>query len=111
MISFFIMSNEQTHPLHATDKKIIDSLISKDIPEDFDLINLARLINLAKLIKSKSSGISLDISESIIFLSVACRGWVCSLLIIKKEIIYKTSSHIRKWNIILIIWEFLNEES
>ena len=39
------MSNEQTHPLHSTDKKIIDSLISKDIPEDFDLINLARLIN------------------------------------------------------------------
>ena len=39
------MSNEQTHPLHATDKKIIDSIISKDIPEDFDLINLARLIN------------------------------------------------------------------
>ena len=32
------------------------------------------LINLAKLIRSKSSGISLDISESIIFLSVACRG-------------------------------------
>ena len=45
MIWFFIMSNEQTHPLHATDKKIIDSLITKDIPEDFDLINLARLIN------------------------------------------------------------------
>ena len=45
MISFFIMSNEQTHPLHATDKKIIDSLKSKEIPEDFDLINLARLIN------------------------------------------------------------------
>ena len=45
MISFFIMSNEQTHPLHATDKKIIDSLISREIPEDFDLINLARLIN------------------------------------------------------------------
>ena len=39
------MSNEQTHPLHAIDKKIIDSLISKEIPEDFDLINLARLIN------------------------------------------------------------------
>ena len=39
------MSNEQTHPLHATDKKIIDSLISKEIPEDFDLINLGRLIN------------------------------------------------------------------
>ena len=39
------MSNVQTHPLHATDKKIIDSLITKDAPEDFDLINLARLIN------------------------------------------------------------------
>ena len=39
------MSNEQIHPLHATDKKIIDSLITKHIPEDFDLINLARLIN------------------------------------------------------------------
>ena len=45
MIWFFIMSNEQTHPLHSTDKNIIDSLISKDSPEDFDLINLARLIN------------------------------------------------------------------
>jgi len=45
MISFSIMSNAQTHPLHATDKKIIDSLISKEIPEDIDLINLARLIN------------------------------------------------------------------
>tara|TARA_A100000164_G_scaffold235335_1_gene209005 strand:- start:99 stop:395 length:297 start_codon:yes stop_codon:yes gene_type:complete len=39
------MSNEQTHPLHTTDKKIIDSLITKKTPEDFDLINLARLIN------------------------------------------------------------------
>ena len=38
------MSNEQIHPLHSTDKKIIDSLISKEIPGDFDLINLARLI-------------------------------------------------------------------
>ena len=45
MISFLFMSSEQTHPLHATDKKIIDSLIIKEIPEDFDLINLARLIN------------------------------------------------------------------
>ena len=45
MIWFFIMSNEQTHPLHVTDKKIIDSLITKETPEDFDLINLARLIN------------------------------------------------------------------
>ena len=39
------MSNEQTHPLHSTDKKIIDSLITKEKPEDLDLINLARLIN------------------------------------------------------------------
>ena len=39
------MSNTQTHPLHATDKKIIDTLIVKEIPQDFDLINLGRLIN------------------------------------------------------------------
>ena len=39
------MSNEQTHPLHATDKVIIDSLITKENPEDIDYINLARLIN------------------------------------------------------------------
>lgn len=39
------MSNEQTHPLHATDKKIIDSLITKETPGDLDFINLARLIN------------------------------------------------------------------
>ena len=39
------MSNEQTHPLHLTDKNIIDSLISKEKPEDLDFINLARLIN------------------------------------------------------------------
>ena len=39
------MSNEQTHPLHTADKKIIDSLITKETPADLDLINLARLIN------------------------------------------------------------------
>ena len=39
------MSNEQTHPLHATDKNIIDFLITKEKPEDIDFINLARLIN------------------------------------------------------------------
>ena len=39
------MSNEQTHPLHKTDKNIIDSLITKENPEDLDFINLARLIN------------------------------------------------------------------
>ena len=44
MIWFLIMSDAQTHPLHSTDKKIIDYLITKEIPEDFDLINLARLI-------------------------------------------------------------------
>ena len=42
------MSNEQTHPLHAADKNIIDSLISNKDPEDLDLINLARLINRYK---------------------------------------------------------------
>ena len=45
MIQYLSMSNEQTHPLHATDKNIIDSLITKDKPEDHDFINLARLIN------------------------------------------------------------------
>ena len=39
------MSNDQTHPLHETDKNIIDSIISKKNPEDQDFINLARLIN------------------------------------------------------------------
>ena len=39
------MGNEQTHPLHETDKIIIDSLITNKTPEDFDFINLARLIN------------------------------------------------------------------
>ena len=39
------MSNDQTHPLHETDKNIIDDLISKENPEDQDFINLARLIN------------------------------------------------------------------
>ncbi len=45
MIHYLSMSNEQTHPLHAIDKDIIDSLIIKKKPEDADLINLARLIN------------------------------------------------------------------
>jgi len=39
------MSNEQAHPLHDNDRKIVDYLISKETPEDIDLINLARLIN------------------------------------------------------------------
>ena len=45
MIQFLFMSNEQTHPLHTTDKNIIDSIINKETPEDLDFINLARLIN------------------------------------------------------------------
>ncbi len=45
MIQYFSMSNEQTHPLHSTDKNIIDSLITKEIPDELDFINLARLIN------------------------------------------------------------------
>ena len=45
MIQYLFMSNEQTHPLHATDKKIIDSLITIEKPEELDLINLARLTN------------------------------------------------------------------
>ena len=45
MIDYLFMSNEQTHPLHTVDKKIIDSLITKEKPEDLDFINLARLIN------------------------------------------------------------------
>ena len=45
MIQYLSMSNEQTHPLHITDRTIIDSLITKEEPEDLDFINLARLIN------------------------------------------------------------------
>ena len=48
MIQFLFMSNEQTHPLHATDKNIIDSLITKEKKEDLDFINLARLLNRYK---------------------------------------------------------------
>ena len=45
MIQYFPMSNDQTHPLHVTDRNIIDSLITNEKPEDIDFINLARLIN------------------------------------------------------------------
>ena len=45
MIEYLTMSNEQTHPLHQTDKNIIDNLIAKEEPEELDFINLARLIN------------------------------------------------------------------
>tara|TARA_A100001035_G_C27717250_1_gene470102 strand:+ start:43 stop:339 length:297 start_codon:yes stop_codon:yes gene_type:complete len=39
------MSINQTHPLHEIDKNIVDSIISKEEPQDLDYINLARLIN------------------------------------------------------------------
>ena len=39
------MNKEQIHPLHQTDKDIVDSLISNENPQDLDFINLARLIN------------------------------------------------------------------
>ena len=45
MIENLFMSTEQTHPLHTIDKNTIDSLITKEDPEDIDFINLARLIN------------------------------------------------------------------
>ena len=45
MIQYLLMSNEQTHPLHTTDKNIIDSLITKEKQDDIDFVNLARLIN------------------------------------------------------------------
>ena len=45
MIQYLSMGNEQPHPLHKTDKNIINSLITKKTPEDPDYINLARLIN------------------------------------------------------------------
>ena len=45
MIQYLSMSNNQTHPLHSTDKNIIDSLITKEKPVELDFINLARLIN------------------------------------------------------------------
>ena len=44
MIQYLSMSNEQTHPLHAIDKSIIDTLITKEKPEEIDYINLARLL-------------------------------------------------------------------
>ena len=47
------MNDEQIHPLHDTDKEIVDSLIVKMSPEDFDLISLARLINRYKGFKGE----------------------------------------------------------
>ena len=45
MIQYLLMSSDQTHPLHSKDKNIVDTLITKENPDDLDLINLARLLN------------------------------------------------------------------
>ena len=55
------MSNDQTHPLHETDRNIIDSLITKKYPENLDFINLARLIN--RILLSGEIEIKNDISK------------------------------------------------
>ena len=34
---------EQNHPLYATDRDHIDKLLSKEIPDDGDIVDLARL--------------------------------------------------------------------
>ena len=39
------MEEEQIHPLHDRDKEIIDNLIVKKTPDEFDLVNLARFFN------------------------------------------------------------------
>ena len=39
------MEENQTHPLHDTDKELIDTMILKDTPNENDYITLARLIN------------------------------------------------------------------
>ena len=39
------MEDEQTHPLHNTDRDLIDLIISKENPTENDYVNLARLIN------------------------------------------------------------------
>tara|TARA_Y100001968_G_scaffold41358_1_gene31463 strand:+ start:3323 stop:3631 length:309 start_codon:yes stop_codon:yes gene_type:complete len=38
------MNQEQNHPLHLIDREILNRLLSKDSPDEKDLIDLARLI-------------------------------------------------------------------
>ena len=64
------MSNEQTHPLHATDKNIIDSLITKEKPDDLDFINLARLINRYKNFPGETE-IKVDIEKILNFWKIS----------------------------------------
>ena len=35
---------EQTHPLYSTDRDHLDRLLSKESPEDTDIVDLARLL-------------------------------------------------------------------
>ena len=72
------MSNEQIHPLHATDKKIVDSLIAKELPDDYDLINLARLINRYEQFPGENE-LKKDIEKTLKF-------WGLS----KKDLFFKT---------------------
>ena len=37
-------SNEQNHPLYRADRDHIDRLLAKELPQDEDLIDLARLL-------------------------------------------------------------------
>jgi len=74
------MGNEQTHPLHETDKNIIDSLITKKTPEDSDFINLARLINRYTNFPGEIE-IKKDIEKFLIF-------WMCN----KNEVFSKTKN-------------------
>ena len=38
------MKEEQCHPLHSIDRKILNKLLAIDSPKDEDLINLSRLL-------------------------------------------------------------------
>ena len=80
MIQYLSMSNEQTHPLHSTDKEIIDSLITKKNPEDLDYINLARLINRYSNFHGEIE-IKNDIEKILNFWNIN-----------KKELFYKTKN-------------------
>ncbi len=48
MIQYLFMGNEQTHPLHETDKNIIDSLITKKTPNDIE-----KILNFWKITKNE----------------------------------------------------------
>ena len=64
------MNDDQTHPLHDSDKEIIDSLIVKINPDDFDLINLARLINRYKEFHGEND-LKNDLEKILIFWKIS----------------------------------------